>query len=448
MVSYASMMLASSTSINFLNARIFNFYTDEVGMDVIWIPLVMTIYAIWNSVNDPLFGWISDKTRTRWGRRFPYVMFGFIPFILAFIAIWLIPDALVDSQKTIVTWMLLTLLIFDSLFTVVVLSWHSLFPEKFTDAKDRNIVSAIRQIFSLIAIVVALVVAPLMFEYGNRKSYTAPILMLGGLILLGFLLSFYGVRDKELVKKYEETKTIETEEKEKISFKESFVQIFKNKNLFAFVFAFCFANIAYLTLMAMVPYMVKWVFVESSNYESYIQGTAMGVAILSFAFWIYISIKKGPKLVYILCGTIFFVSLIPLAFATTSWAWVAILLMVGVGFAISGLLLIPEVLLSEVIDDDFQKHGKKREGMFFGIYGFFLRIAIVFESYLITIILNATGYDANAAAQTELAKKGIKIIMVGVPIVCFTLGILLLFFFYDVSRKRLGIKTDKRFSIF
>jgi len=447
MVSYASMMLASSTSINFLNARIYNFYTDEVGMDVIWIPLVMTIYAIWNSVNDPLFGWISDKTRTRWGRRFPYVLFGFIPFILAFLAIWLIPDALTGNQKTIVTWMLLTLLIFDSLFTVVVLSWHSLFPEKFKDAKDRNIVSAMRNILSIIAVVMALVVAPLMFEYGNRKSYTAPVLMLGGLILLGFILSLYGVRDKELVEKYDKEKMKKPEE-EKISFKESFIQIFKNKNLFAFVFAFCFANIAYLTLMAMVPYMVKWVFIESSNYESYIQGTAMGVAILSFAFWIFISIKKGPKLVYIICGTIFFTSLIPLAFATTGWAWITIVLMIGVGFALSGLLLIPEVLLSEVIDDDYQRFGKKREGMFFGIYGFFLRIAIVFESYLITIILNTTGYDANAAAQTELAKKGIKLIMVGVPVVCFTLGILLLFFFYDISRKRIGIKTEKKFSIF
>ena len=184
------------------------------------------------------------------------------------------------------------------------------------------------------------------------------------------------------------------------------------------------------------------------QYETYINAVAFAVGLLTFIIWAKISIKRGPKLVYIASGAMFFISLLPLAFAKEGWGWVVLILMVFVGFSISGLLLIPDILLAEIIDEDVKKSGEKREGLIYGIYGFAIRIAIVFESYLITFVLNRTKFDPLASEQSPLAKTGIKVLMVGVPAICFIIGILLMIFYYDLSRKKIEKKYNRKFSIF
>ncbi len=429
MLSYSSLTISGATLINFFNTRVFNFYTDEVKLNIAYIPLVMTIYAIYNAINDHLFGWLSDKTRTRLGRRFPYILFGFIPLTIAFAAIWFIPQSLVDSksQILILLYMITTLLIFDTLYTIVVLNWHSLFPEKFKTSKERNYVSALRQMISLIGVILAVVVAPLIFEYDNLYSYRKAILIISGFILLGFALSLYGCRDAK--------SELEPVKKSK-SYKKMLGEVLKNKNLISFLVAFGLANVAYLTLLAMLPYYNKWVLLKSAENESILYGIGIGAAALAFFFWARLSLKIGSKAVFIISSIIFSVALIPLIFSANI---IVVYIVMGiVGVPLAGLLLVPEVLLSEVIDDDYQRNKQKREGLFFGFYGFFVRIALIVESALISLILAITGYNPDSLSQTNLAQTGIKILMIGVPAACFVLGIIVMFRFYDLSKKRLG----------
>lgn len=485
------MAMSYGIMINFLNVNIFNFYTDEVLLNINYIPIIMTIYAIWNALNDPLFGIISDKIKTPWGRRFPFILFGFIPFTLSFLAIWFLPPSLIISktniksvigftnflfpsfisaksqllqntvnilfhpyvrgvnQNYIFIYMVSFLLIFDTLFTMVVMSWQTLFPEKFKEDKERSYVAAITQTIRLLGIVFALVFPPLLIEYGDIDSYRLPILILVIVVFLGFLFSLYGSRDeaKEVDKEIEVREEKEDEKKGRTNL-QAINDVLKNKNLMAFTVAIGMSNIAFLILMAMVRYMNKWVLVQEARFETYINAVAFAVGLLTFIVWAKISIKRGPKLVYIASGAMFFLSLLPLAFAGEGWGWVVLILMVFVGFSISGLLLIPDILLAEIIDEDVKKSGEKREGLIYGVYGFAIRIAIVFESYLITFVLNRTKFDPLASEQAPLAKTGIKMLMVGVPAVCFIIGIVLMIFYYDLSRKKIEKKYNRNFSIF
>jgi GPH family glycoside/pentoside/hexuronide:cation symporter len=339
------------------------------------------------------------------------------------------------------------LLIFDTLFTVVVMSWQTLFPEKFKEDKERSYVAAITQTIRLLGIVFALVFPPLLIEYGDIDSYRLPILILVIAVFIGFIFSLYGSRDEKIEKSKEEEKD-DTQEKKGRTNLQALVDVLKNKNLIAFTVAIGMSNIAFLILMAMVRYMNKWVLVQEAQFETYINAIAFAVGLLTFIVWARISIKRGPKLVYITSGALFFIALLPLSFAKEGWGWVVLVLMVFVGFSISGLLLIPDILLAEIIDEDIKKSGEKREGLIYGIYGFAIRIAIVFESYLITIVLNSTGFDPTLPEQTQSAKTGIKLLMVGVPAVCFIVGILLMIFFYDLSRKKIEEKYKRKYSIF
>ena len=484
------MAMSYSIMINFLNVNIFNFYTDEVLLNIIYIPIIMTIYAVWNALNDPIFGIISDKIKTPLGRRFPFILFGFIPFTLSFLALWFLPPSLIISKTDVTSfigstnflfpmflnakfnilqntvnilfhpyirgvnhnfifiYMVSFLLIFDTLFTVVVMSWQTLFPEKFKEDKERSYVAAITQTIRLLGVVFALVFPPLLIEYGDIDSYKLPILILVIAVLIGFVFSLYGSRDKVVEKSDEAVKEKETEVKKGRTDFQAFIDVLKNKNLIAFTVAIGMSNIAFLILMAMVRYMNKWVLVQEAQFETYINAIAFAVGLLTFVIWARITIKRGPKLVYITSGALFFIALLPIAFAKEGWGWIVLVLMVFVGFSISGLLIIPDILLGEIIDEDIKKSGEKREGLIYGIYGFAIRIAIVFESYLITIVLRRTGFDPTLSEQTNAAKSGIKFLMVGVPAVCFIVGILLMIFLYDLSRKKIEKKYNRKYSIF
>ena len=68
------------------------FYQDYLGLSAKWITIAATIYAIWNAINDPLFGHITDNTRSKHGRRVPFMRFT-APFLaLFFIMVWLVPQ--------------------------------------------------------------------------------------------------------------------------------------------------------------------------------------------------------------------------------------------------------------------------------------------------------------------------------------------------------------------
>ncbi len=489
MFSYCSFAMSAAILINFLNVNIYNFYTDEVLLDIIFIPIVITIYAIWNAVNDPLFGSISDRTNTKLGRRFPYIVFGFLPLLVSFILLWYIPQSLTltsqsisvvakgklpllwrdtvynvwlhqspykmfapfmnkSIQYSLFVYMLSFLLVFDTLFTIVFVSWSSLFPEKFKSDKQRNHAAAIRQTLNMIGSVVAIVIPPLLIEYGNIDSYRIPIMILVIVAMVGFLTSIYGSRDYKKTKNESEEESENLVKTEKLGFKKSLSTVLSNRNFIVFMVTFSLSQIAFLTLMAIVRYVNKWILLENAQFETYFTGIAFGVGLLTFIVWAKISIKKGPKFVYIVSGALFSTALIPLIFAQEGWQWIVLIAMFFVGFAISGLLLVPDVLISEIIDKDIKETGKRREGIYYGFYGFAIRIALVFQSYLITIVLKVTNYDPSAEVQTQLAKNGIKILLVGVPAFCFIIGIVLMIFFYDLSRKKLEEKHGKKLSKF
>ncbi|HHE73220.1 MAG TPA: hypothetical protein ENL34_13170, partial [Chloroflexi bacterium] len=112
------------------------FYQDYLGVRARWIALASTLYAIWNAVNDPLFGYITDSTRSRWGRRIPYMRFT-APFLaLFFILVWMAPVHAPDA--TLFAWMLASMLLYDTAYTIIGLAYSALLPEVTESDAERN----------------------------------------------------------------------------------------------------------------------------------------------------------------------------------------------------------------------------------------------------------------------------------------------------------------------
>ncbi|UCF61430.1 MAG: MFS transporter, partial [Anaerolineaceae bacterium] len=130
------------------------FYTDTVRLDPGLVGLAFAIsYGIWNAINDPLIGALSDRTRTRWGRRIPYIMFG-TPFtFLFFVLIWSPPiggHPLTNSSHVgTFIYFAVIIALFDLAYTAVSVTYTALFPEAFEDLKERTEVSIYRQVAAL-----------------------------------------------------------------------------------------------------------------------------------------------------------------------------------------------------------------------------------------------------------------------------------------------------------
>ena len=86
---YASGSLGIALSYQAFSAYIQFLYIDTLGVRAVWIGLVWALYGLWNAVNDPLVGYWSDRTRTRWGRRVPWMAGSLLPLLITFYLLWL-----------------------------------------------------------------------------------------------------------------------------------------------------------------------------------------------------------------------------------------------------------------------------------------------------------------------------------------------------------------------
>ncbi|MFN2304013.1 MAG: MFS transporter, partial [Anaerolineales bacterium] len=114
---YGLASFGTSTVSSIFAALLPIFYQDYLGLSARWIGIASAIYAVWNAINDPLFGYITDSTHSKLGRRIPYMRFT-APFLaLTFILVWFAPQGAGDI--TLFWWMLITMLLYDTCYTII-----------------------------------------------------------------------------------------------------------------------------------------------------------------------------------------------------------------------------------------------------------------------------------------------------------------------------------------
>lgn len=401
------------------------FYIDELNMSTTYYAIAIAIWAIYNSINDPLAGWVMDQKRTRWGRRVPWMVIFWLPLGVSFGLIWSVPSSMMNNDTSLLIWLAATLILFDTGYTIVILAWAALFPELYDKTEDRNTVSAIRQIFSLVALAVALVLTPVFVHDGDISSYKNFGWFLAVLTTINIGISLLGCKEKHI-------NTIE--DSEKYSLKDGVNIVFTNRDYQAFLLANLIAYFAYGQVLSMLPFYRKYVLVQDEGFESLAYGAALGVTILTLFLWVRLTNRSSPKHTYILSAAVFAIALVPLWFLD---ATIPVIVVMGfIGFALGGLLLVVDLLLSDVIDQDYLTTGKRREGIYFGFNGFFIRIAILMQAVSLAIVSTLTGFDGNKESQDELGKMGIKIQMILLPILAFIVAIF-------VMRKYYSLEGDK-----
>jgi GPH family glycoside/pentoside/hexuronide:cation symporter len=366
-------------------------------------------------------GFVSDRTKTRMGRRLPYVLFGSIPLAVSFFFVFAPPSfVLAGSGFSKILYYTLSLCVYDFFFTTVLLNWEAVVPAMYPKDGDRGRIIGIAQVASILGgIICAVSVQPLFEAYG-WTAMSAIYAVVGGITMI---ISIFGIR--------ENPKHLEPKPYGVI---ESFKLTLQSKAFVIGVLSVFFLSVARGLLSAVIPFYGKYVFPEVDGAATYFLAL---VYIASLAFTplsIFLGNKAGIKKSYIIsliafaavsCG--FF---LPLPFAA------ALTLSALLGFGVTGGMIMPKMLSNDIIDEDHTKTGKRREGAFLGAQAFIFRFALAVQTLIMAAVMKVFGYQSTAlddagnvieaAAQTPLAISGIRLAMSLIPAVITAIALLII----------------------
>lgn len=410
------------------------YFTRVRGLDPNLAGLVWLLFGIWNAVNDPLFGFISDRTKSKLGRRRPYIRYGAPILTLGFIFLWL---DLPTSQGMMFSQMLIGLFVYDILYTAIATSIYIMPYEMAVSNKARSSIFIWKIIFMIFPNILPFVIAAIQPGPGDDPT-NYRILLMGMAIFLGlivFLSTFF----------YQEK--VFTQQEEQFPFLKSLKESFLN---FAFViFLVVSFTVIYIqtSLMQGVAYYFDEIMI--TPLPLYL-GLAAGIV---FGIWFWIR-KRDPWGVKT-CVRVWLAAfaagcLIMLLGGKLMIPAVIGFFLIGVGFA-GGMYLIP-IMNGDVIDYDEQRTGLRREGMYAGINSLVTKPAISIAQAAFLWILQANGYDPllPKGLQSPQAETGILLAWMLIPAILLTISWLIMRWYplagrhWDQVKQQLSVLHEEK----
>ena len=378
------------------------FFTSYLGLDPAKASTVWVIFAIWNALNDPLFGYISDHTKSRLGRRIPYIRYGSLFYSLIFIVTW-IEWPLGASQGALFFQMLSTLFLFDTLYTAIATSLYVMPYAMAVSNKARSSIFIMKIFFTLISLGVPLVLFPLIKPAPGESALRFQIIM-AAIGVLSFAVIYISTFF------YKEKVTTEPESGDNI-FK-SVVSCFKNRSFVVFeVLSFTVVFIQTILMQGVIYYFDAYSLPMPVAYGLMAAGVLSGVVL-----WAKKTGTWGIKnCLLIMCISFASGAAVMSVFGKNIIVAAVCFFIAGVGFA-GGMYLVP-LMNGDVIDYDEHVCGQRREGMYAGVNSLVTKPAISFANSAFITIIGVFGFDMkmSVAEQTERAKHGILVAWMALP---------------------------------
>jgi len=419
----------------FFTFLIFTFYYSVVELHVGLISIAFIIWSIWNAINDPLLGSISDRTSTKWGRRKPFIIAGIIPLLFINVLLWTPPRA---SKVGSFIYLLIIIIIWELFYTMYSLNQTSLFPEMFRDLDQRAKANNSIQLFQVISLIIAFLLPGLFIpqfddpQYFNEYSIAAIVISIICAISVSVFIKF-GLKERiEFSKDPEEAPP----------FFKSLKYTFKNK---AFRY-YLIGNFALWYWFNMIPTILPLygdvvLDIQESEILSLILGTAFISAAIFVFLWRIIVNKFGAKNAYIMALIVFIITSTPLMFISELIG--GFIAFFFIGFGLAGALTVRDVAIAAIIDEDEINSGIRREGAFYGINGFIVKFSNV--AVFISIALVFIGADwaiFDPSTITGATEFGLRSLMSLLPMIFLIIAILSMSYF-PINKEKYDRLTDE-----
>jgi GPH family glycoside/pentoside/hexuronide:cation symporter len=331
---YAIGMFGTSIPINMLKTFAFTFYVLGLGVTTKQWAAMLFIYTFIDALDNPVYGILSDRTRTRWGRRRPWLVIGTPLLILCFIAFYNIPAF--QSGNAIFAYGMLFYILTGTLDSVINANYAALFPELFRDDVSRAKTNALRQAFQLVAMIISIALTPMVTE-ALGYGLTAIIYgILGGVVIL-YMTFTCRERDPE-------------PEEAKPGLWKALKDLLTNKKFWIAGLANAFYSAAMSLVLASVAFYVEYALGLSGGQSTFLLAAVLVVAIAGVAVWAWLVRKFSLIPIWRTALAVLAVTFIPLYFAPNLVT--AIIFAAFVGFGFAGVITTMDLIGAKIMDED------------------------------------------------------------------------------------------------
>jgi len=257
------------------------FLTDVLGVEPALAGLALLFPKLWDVISDPLMGGISDMTRSRIGRRRPYLIYSSIPFGIAFFILFLAPHY--ESEVVRAVHVGLFFALGCTVFTVYNVPYSSMVAEMTDDYNERMSVTSFRMIGSSIGVLLAGGLAMALVEMGGggESGFRFLGIVFGVMIAIFCLAGAWGTRKARFLDVTDQ----------KPAFREQVKVAFANRPFKVLMLMYLIQSIAIGVLMAGQIYYVKYVMKMPESYVGMISGVLFITAIVFIPFWVRMGVK-------------------------------------------------------------------------------------------------------------------------------------------------------------
>lgn len=407
-------------------AVVYKFYETEIGLPALYVALATILYSLWNAVNDPLIGYLTNKGApfsSRLGRRFPWIIIGLLLTALSFILIFSVPSSWIANAKSnplpVFIWMILTICLFDGSYSLWELNYQSIFPDKFREQEVRRKSAGISTAVGVLGVAAGFVVPPLFFSYGDIPSYLTSAIVIAAVTVAGIILLNPGIREtKEMISRF----VIHKDEKKDENFLSSITKAFRHRDLKAFILLLFLYQSGAMCMTSSVHYVGNYILnVESSGTTVIFAGMLIGT-LVSIPFWMKLS-KRGVNNQKMLIITSFVMAAFsfPMTFLSTIGSFAVSMGLWGVGFGGFWTFMTPA--MADIVDEIVVQEKRRDDGVLMGLRAFFMRFSYASQAIVFYIVHTATRFDADPTSGA--AKLGISLHMAAIPSLFFLTGAIL-----------------------
>lgn len=448
-IAYGAGDLGTSITTNLLSFFLLFFFTNVAGLEPALAGVVLLIGKIFDAINDPIVGVLSDRTKSKMGRRLPWMIYAAIPFGLSFFAQWLVPS----TDKMVLFWYYVIVgIVFNLFFTAVNLPYTALTPEITQDYNERTSLNTFRFTFSIGGSIVSLFIAQLIFAFFKDPARQTDSCNTGGMqyIVLGAVCAIissvstywcvWGIKRRAIAsdrhRLHNESIDAATEE---MSFFEQLKVVFSNRP-FLFVIGIYFCSWLALQITAsIIPYfVVNWMKMQESDFIL-VTIAVQGTALVMLSVWSEISKRFGKKSAYFMGSGIWIIAQAGLFFLQEGQVVLLYILAIMAGAGVSTAYLIPWSMIPDVTDLDELETGQRREGIFYAFMVLLQKFGLAAGLFLLGLGLSWAKFQESVPCkplptQPDSALFAIRLAIGPLPTIALVIG-LGLAYFYPITRE-------------
>lgn len=405
-----------SVSLGFMGSLI-SFYLLKFSTDVLLLApalmgLLFGVSKVWDAVSDPLAGYWSDRTRSRWGRRRPWFLASALPLGVACVALWSPPASL--GPAALAVWMGAWIVLFYSAVTVLNVPHASLGAELSLDHHDRTRVFAGRAILDMTGVLLA-AGALFLLERASQPRQTATTLALAAaLVTLGLiLLTTARIRERP-----------EFQGRGGKHAYAAFGDVLRNPHARLLLVVFFLETLGFSAMITVFPYATEYDFLLPGMTSIFL-AAALVVMASTIPMWLPISRRMGKRNLWALTMGLKALAFGGLLFAPIGlwWPLIAAVLVIGACHG-CGTMVGPSIQ-ADVVDYDELHTGQRKEGAYFASWNLAFKVAGAGAIVLTGFLLQLSGFQANVV-QSQTTLSTMRLLFAGAPFASYVVASLLL----------------------